>query len=161
MPDLFIEYTHICTIHSFYSVLLCFTLGCFFSVCDILLIRLKSLQRMMKCLNFCQTVSLLGNKYCTRWIFHQIQCPVLHNFLRTQIQNAPPNHNRPMCNKTCRFTMLLPMMEYFQTGNTTYICDGPEGILDGYWIGGSRQQSSAESFSWSYWRLMASLSWHL
>jgi hypothetical protein len=41
------------------------------------------------------------------------------------------------------------MMKYFQTGTTTYIYNGPEGILDGYCVRGTPLQSFSESISWS------------
>jgi hypothetical protein len=44
-------------------------------------------------------------------------------------QNGSPSHNLSMGNKTWQLTMLLQMMKGLQTGTTTYIHNGPEGIL--------------------------------
>jgi hypothetical protein len=47
--------------------------------------------------------------------------------------------------------------EKFEAATTTYVYVDLEGILGGYLVGGTQQQASPESLSWS-WRLMAS-SW--
>ncbi len=57
---------------------------------------------------------------------------ISHDFLRTRIQNAPTGHNRPAHNTTCRFTMLMPMMIFFETGSSNYIYNGNEAIMDGH-----------------------------
>jgi hypothetical protein len=45
--------------------------------------------------------------------------------------NAAPSHNPLMRNKTWQLTMLSRMMKKLQTVTTTYIYNGPEGILAG------------------------------
>ena len=45
--------------------------------------------------------------------------------------NAPPSHNPPMRNKKRQLTMLSRTMKKLQTATTTYIYNGPEGILVG------------------------------
>ena len=48
-----------------------------------------------------------------------------------KLVNAPPSHNPPMRNKTWQLTMLSRTMKRLQTATTTYIYNGPEGILVG------------------------------
>jgi hypothetical protein len=48
-----------------------------------------------------------------------------------KLVNAPPSHNPPMRNKTWQLTMLSRRMKRLQTATTTYIYNGPEGILVG------------------------------
>jgi hypothetical protein len=48
-----------------------------------------------------------------------------------KLVNAPPSHNLPMRNKTWQLTMLSRTMKRLQTATTTYIYNGPEGILVG------------------------------
>jgi hypothetical protein len=45
--------------------------------------------------------------------------------------NAPPSYNPLMRNKTWQLTMLSRTMKRLQTATTTYIYNGPEGILVG------------------------------
>ena len=45
--------------------------------------------------------------------------------------NAPPSHNPPMRNKTWQLTMLSRTMKKLQSGTSTYIYNGREGILVG------------------------------
>jgi hypothetical protein len=48
-----------------------------------------------------------------------------------KLVNAPPSHNPLMRNKTWQRTMLSRTMKRLQTATTTYIYNGPEGILVG------------------------------
>jgi hypothetical protein len=48
-----------------------------------------------------------------------------------KLVNAPASHNPPMRNKTWQLTMLSWTMKRLQTATTTYIYNGPEGILVG------------------------------
>jgi hypothetical protein len=48
-----------------------------------------------------------------------------------KLVNAPSSYNLPMRNKTWQLTMLSRTMKRLQTATTTYIYNGPEGILAG------------------------------